>query len=129
MSHRIIKTKEAPEAIGPYSQAVVMDQIVYCSGQIGLDPESMELVADDLTSQTGQVMKNIGAVLEAAGSSFHNVLKCSIFICDMNDFPVVNEVYGQFFDASAPPARETIAVRGLPKSAKIEISCIATVKE
>lgn len=129
MSHHTLNTNRAPEAIGPYSQAVVHNGVIYCSGQIGLDPERMELVAEDVKTQTEQVMKNMRAVLEAAGSSFAHVLKCSIFIDDMADFPIVNEVYGHHFDADAPPARETVAVRSLPKNAKVEISCIAVKPE
>lgn len=127
MERIIINTPDAPEAIGPYSQAVIFNNIVYCSGQIGLEPETMEFVSDDKVElQTEQVMKNLGAVLKAAGSSFDNVLKCSIFVADMYDFPVVNEIYSRYFPEDAPPARETIAVRSLPKNARIEISCIAT---
>lgn len=125
MKRSIIKTENAPEAIGPYSQAVVLGDMVYCSGQIGLDPVHMEFVSTDVKGQAEQVMKNLGAVLEAAGSSYKSVLRCSIFITDMADFPAVNEIYGRFFDADNPPARETVAVRSLPKNAKIEISCIA----
>ncbi|MFW6347705.1 MAG: RidA family protein [Cyclonatronaceae bacterium] len=125
MKRSVIKTPAAPEAIGPYSQAVVHENMVYCSGQIGLVPEGMELVSADVGTQTEQVMQNMKAVLEAAGCSFEHVLKCSIFILDMEDFPIVNDVYGRYFDAGRPPARETVAVRSLPKGAKVEISCIA----
>lgn len=128
MKHKVINTEKAPEAIGPYSQAVVMDSVVYCSGQIGLEPESMNFVSEEVSSQTEQVMQNMGAVLEAAGSGYENILRCSIFITDMADFPAVNAIYGRFFDAAHPPARETVAVRSLPKGAKVEISCIAFVK-
>ena len=125
MERSVIKTTAAPEAIGPYSQAVVHENMVYCSGQVGLIPERMELISEDVRAQTEQVMENMKAVLEAAGCSFDQVLKCSIFILDMEDFPIVNDVYGRYFDAERPPARETIAVRSLPKGAKVEISCIA----
>ncbi|MDX1671745.1 MAG: RidA family protein [Balneolaceae bacterium] len=122
----IVHTSDAPEAIGPYSQATIHRGIVYCSGQIGLDPETMEFVGDDVESQAKQVMENLEAVLLEAGSSFNKVLKCSIFLADMDDFQRVNEIYGSFFK-SDPPARETVAVKTLPKNCKVEISCIAYV--
>lgn len=124
MEKRIIHTDKAPEAIGPYSQAVVYKDTVYCSGQIALLPEKMEIVGGGIKEQTEQVMKNLEQVLQAAGSSFKNVLKCSIYLDDMNDFPLVNSIYGEYFD-NVPPSRETVAVKELPKSVKIEISCIA----
>lgn len=124
----IVNSKHAPEAIGPYSQAVRYGDIIYCSGQIGLDPENMELAEGDIEIQARQVMKNIGEVLEASGSGFSHVLKCSIFLAEMDDFGTVNDIYGSYFE-NDPPARETIAVKKLPKSALVEISCIAAVKE
>lgn len=123
---KIIHTSEAPEAIGPYSQAVVHNDLVYCSGQIGLDPASMEFVGDDVESQAKQVMQNIEAVLEEAGSGFEKVMKCSIFLADMGDFSTVNEIYGSYF-SNNPPARETVAVKTLPKNCRVEISCIAYI--
>ena len=107
----IIHTSDAPEAIGPYSQAVTHAGVV-------------EFAGDDVESQAKQVMKNLKAVLEEAGSSFDNVIKCSIFLADMSDFGTVNEIYGSYFGDN-PPARETVAVKTLPKSCKVEISCIA----
>lgn len=124
MEKKIIHTDKAPEAIGPYSQAVVYDNIVYCSGQIALVPKTMEIADGGIEEQTRQVLHNLGQVLEAADSSFDNVLKCSIYLQDMNDFPVVNKIYGEYFN-DFPPARETVAVKELPKSVLIEISCIA----
>lgn len=121
---KIIHTNNAPEAIGPYSQAVVHNDLVYCSGQIGLDPETGEFVGDDVDSQAQQVMQNLKAVLEEAGSGFDKVIKCSIFLDDMDDFATVNEIYGEYFE-NDPPARETVAVETLPKSCKVEIGCIA----
>jgi 2-iminobutanoate/2-iminopropanoate deaminase len=121
---KIIHTPDAPDAIGPYSQAVIYDGIVYCSGQIGLNPETMEFVGDDVTSQAEQVMKNLKAVLEEAGSGFDKVLKCTIFLDDMDNFSTVNEIYGAYFD-DEPPARETVAVKTLPKNCKVEIGCVA----
>lgn len=123
---RIIHTSEAPEAIGPYSQAVVHDGLVYCSGQIGLVPGTMEFAGQDVERQAKQVMNNLQAVLEEAGSDFSKVLKCSIFLADMDDFSTVNEIYGAFFTDN-PPARETVAVKTLPKDCKVEISCIAYI--
>ncbi len=120
----IIHTNDAPKAIGPYSQAVSHNGIVYCSGQIGLVPETMEFVGDDVESQAMQVMKNLEAVLKEAGSGFGKVMKCSIFLADMSDFNIVNEIYGAYFSEN-PPARETVAVKTLPKNCKVEISCIA----
>ena len=123
---RIVHTANAPKAIGPYSQATVHDGIVYCSGQIGLVPGTGEFAGDSVEKQAEQVMKNLEAVLEEAGSGFDKVLKCSIFLADMNDFSVVNEIYGKRFPDN-PPARETVAVKTLPKSCRVEVSCIAYI--
>ncbi len=121
---QIIHTDKAPEAIGPYSQAVIQNRVIYCSGQIALDAGTMQLVGEDVETQTRQVMENIGRVLEAADSDFSNVLKCSIYLADIEDFKKVNEIYGEYFPTN-PPARETVAVKSLPKNALVEISCIA----
>lgn len=121
---KIISTSNAPAAIGPYSQAVELNGMLYCSGQIPLDPKTMELVGKNAAEQAKQVMKNLEAVLEVAGTDFSKVVKCSIFLDDMADFASVNEVYGAYFP-SEPPARETVAVQTLPKSVLVEISCIA----
>ncbi|MEQ9265223.1 MAG: RidA family protein [Balneolaceae bacterium] len=126
MSKKIVSTSTAPAAIGPYSQATIYNGIVYCSGQIPLDPETMEIVGNDAASQAKQVMKNLGEVLAEAGSDFSKVLKCSIFLDDMGDFGDVNTVYGSYFE-SEPPARETVAVQTLPKSVLVEVSCIAYI--
>ncbi len=123
---KIIHTSQAPEAIGPYSQAVVHNELVYCSGQIGLDPETGDFAGDDVSSQAKQVMKNLKAVLEEAGSGFDKVIKCSIYLDDMDDFSTVNEIYGSYFE-SDPPARETVAVETLPKNCKVEVGCIAYI--
>ena len=120
----IIATLNAPAAIGPYSQASVHNGIIYCSGQIPLNPVTMEIVGEDVTTQAKQVMANLKSVLEAADSDFSKVLKCSIFLDSMDDFKAVNEVYGSFFEEN-PPARETVAVQTLPKHVMVEISCIA----
>lgn len=126
MNHKIIATSKAPEAIGPYSQAVVYNNIVYCSGQIALDPKTMEIVDGGIEAQSKQVMKNMEEVLLEAGTSFSKVIKCSIFLDDMNDFGTVNEIYGSHFGEN-PPARETVAVQTLPKNVLVEISCIAYI--
>ncbi|MEQ9092069.1 MAG: RidA family protein [Balneola sp.] len=123
---KVISTESAPAAIGPYSQAIEHNGVLYCSGQIPLDPETMQIVGDNAADQAKQVMKNLSAVLKAAGTDFSKVLKCSIFLDDMNDFGEVNEVYGGYFK-NDPPARETVAVQTLPKSVLVEISCIAIV--
>lgn len=120
----IIHTEFAPKAIGPYSQAVAHGGLVYCSGQIGLDPATMDFAGPSVEAQAEQVMKNLGHVLAAAGSGFDKVIKCTIFLEDMADFAAVNAIYGRFFPEN-PPARETVAVRTLPKSGKVEIGCIA----
>lgn len=123
---KIISTTNAPAAIGPYSQAILHNGVLYCSGQIPLHPETMELVGDTAAEQAKQVMKNLGAVLEEAGSDFSKIIKCSIFLDTMDDFAAVNEVYGEYFKQD-PPARETVAVQTLPKNVLVEISCIAYV--
>ena len=122
----IVSTQNAPAAIGPYSQATIHNGVVYCSGQIPLDPKTMLIVGDDAESQAKQVMKNLSAVLSEAGSDFSKVIKCSIFLDDMADFGKVNEVYGSYFE-NEPPARETVAVQTLPKEVLVEISCIAYI--
>lgn len=121
---KIVETTKAPSAIGPYSQAVIHNKIVYCSGQIALLPESMVIIEGGIEEQTKQVMKNLEAVLKASGTGFQNVLKCSIFLASMDDFPEVNDIYGSYFSDN-PPARETVAVKTLPKNVLVEISCIA----
>ncbi len=123
---KVIHSDNAPAAIGPYSQAIVSNGMVYCSGQIGLNASDGSLAGNDIETQTRQVMKNLGEVLKAAGSGFDKVVKCSIFLADMGDFAVVNAIYGEYFQVD-PPARETVAVRTLPKNVLVEISCIASV--
>ena len=120
-----VHTTAAPEAIGPYSQAVAAGPYVFTSGQIGLDPSTGRLVEGDVAAQTRQVMANIAAVLAAAGLTFGDVLKTTIFLADMSDFAVVNDVYGESFEGATPPARSTVAAAGLPRGALIEIDTIA----
>lgn len=124
MSKEVVYSVKAPEPIGPYSQAIKAGNTLFVSGQIPIDSSTGKIDDGDITSQTNQVMKNIEAILTAAGMSFANVVKCSIFLSDMNDFPKVNEAYGKYFQ-SEPPARETVQVSRLPKDVNVEISCIA----
>lgn len=119
-----IATKSAPEAIGPYSQAIAAGPWLFCSGQVALDPGTMQLVGEDAASQTTQVMANLKAVLSAGGSSFEHVVRTTIFLADMADFAAVNEVYGACFPG-VKPARATVAVKTLPRNALVEIDCIA----
>lgn len=120
----IIFSKEAPAPIGPYSQAVKAGNTLYVSGQIALDPATGELINENITEETHAVMKNLEAVLRAAGYGFGDVVKCSIFIKKMDQFATINEAYGQYFKTN-PPARETVEVSRLPKNVNVEISCIA----
>jgi 2-iminobutanoate/2-iminopropanoate deaminase len=126
----IVRTAHAPAAIGPYSQAVVVpvgdQRMVFCSGQIALDPATGALVEGDVSAQTRQVLENLGAVLAAAGASFANVVKTTIFLADMADFATVNAIYGERFP-SDPPARATVAAAALPRNARVEIEAIAVL--
>ena len=125
---KIIHTSKAPEPIGPYNQAVLFGNTLYTSGQIALNPLTMELVLNNISTETKQVMENLKSVLEAAEMSFENVIKTTIFIIDMNDFGAINAVYGSYFDEKNAPARETVQVAGLPKGVNVEISMIAMGK-
>jgi len=127
MPNQTVSTDKAPKAIGPYSQAVVAGEMVFLSGQIPLDPQSQQMVQGDVRAQTERVMENLAAVLAAAGVGFAQVVKATIFLADLNDFSVVNEVYGKRFP-SAPPARSTVQVAALPKGARVEIDLIAVRK-
>jgi 2-iminobutanoate/2-iminopropanoate deaminase len=122
---KIIYTDKAPAPIGPYNQAVLVGNTLYTSGQIALDPATMELVLDDIETETKQVMENMKAVLAAADMTFENVIKTSIFIMNMGDFARINTVYGSYFNEATAPARETVQVACLPKNVNIEISMIA----
>ncbi len=124
----IIQTASAPAPIGPYNQAILINGTLYTSGQIALVPESGELILADVKKETAQVMKNLEAVLKAAGMSFENVVKTTIFLIDMADFTVVNEIYGSYFNEKTAPARETVQVAGLPKGVSVEISVIACIR-
>ena len=122
---KIIYTENAPEPIGPYNQAVLVGNTLYTSGQIALNPQTMELVLDDIETETKQVMENMKAVLAAAEMTFENVIKTSIFIMNMEDFSRINAIYGVYFNEATAPARETVQVACLPKNVNIEISMIA----
>lgn len=124
MSKEVIYSSKAPEPIGPYSQAIMAGNTLFVSGQIPIDSATGNIITGDISAETQQVMKNLKAVLESAGMDFSNVVKCSIFLNDMNNFPKVNEAYGQYFKTN-PPARETVEVSRLPKDVNVEISCIA----
>ena len=122
---KIIYTDKAPAPIGPYNQAVLVGNTLYTSGQIALNPATMELVLDDIETETKQVMENMKAVLAAPAMTFENVIKTTIFIMNMGDFARINTVYGSYFDEATAPARETVQVACLPKNVNIEISMIA----
>jgi 2-iminobutanoate/2-iminopropanoate deaminase len=119
-----IQTGHAPQAIGPYSQAVKVNGFVFCSGQIPLDPATMQIIEGDVTAQTERVLSNLSAVLEAAGSSLAKVVKTTVFLLDMNDFVAMNEVYATFFSNNCP-ARSTVQVARLPRDVRVEIEVVA----
>ena len=122
----IIFSKNAPDPIGPYSQAVLVNGLLYISGQIAINPKTQELMTENIESETTQVMENIGSILKEASTDFSRVIKSSIFIKNMSDFTKINQIYGKYFNKYSP-ARETIEVSKLPKNCNIEISCIASV--
>ena len=124
-SREIVSTPAAPQAIGPYSQAVKHGGLVYCSGQIALDAETGELIGGDVQAQTERCLRNLQAVLEASGSNLEQVLKCTVFVKSMDDFALVNEVYARFFTGDSPPARACVEVSRLPKDVLVEIDCVA----
>ena len=124
MTKKIIHTLKAPSPVGPYSQAILTQGTLYVSGQVPLEPESGQVIAGDIVAQTNQVMKNLQAILVEARMDFSNVVKCSIFLTDLDNFEAVNEIFGQYFPAD-PPARETVEVSRLPKEVDVEISCVA----
>jgi 2-iminobutanoate/2-iminopropanoate deaminase len=125
MEKHIINTKNAPAPIGPYNQAIQSGKLLFVSGQIALNPDTNQLVLDDIKTETHQVMKNLRGILSEAGMDFDNVLKTTIFIMNMNDFAQINEVYGSYFSGDYP-ARETVQVAALPKGVNVEISVIAS---
>lgn len=125
-SKSVISTDKAPAAIGPYNQAIVYGDTIYCSGQIGIDPSSNEFIGGDIVAQTNQVFSNIKGLLEASGSDLSKVLKCTVFLADINDFSTVNEIYAEYFEGTDYPARSAVEVSNLPKGALIEIEVIAS---
>ena len=122
---KIIKTDKAPAPIGPYNQAVLLGNLLYTSGQIAINPKTGALEIDDIEKETKLVMENLKAILKAAGMTFENVIKSSIFISDMHNFSKINKIYGKYFNAETAPARETVEVANLPKFVNVEISVIA----
>lgn len=120
----VISTPDAPRAIGPYSQAIRVNGLLFTAGQVAIDPVTQHLIDGDISAQTERVLKNLSAILKAAGSGLKDVLRCTVFLKSMNDFAAMNAVYGKYFDA-APPARSTVEVSRLPKDALVEIDVIA----
>jgi len=120
----VIATKEGPQAIGPYSQAIRVNGLVFVSGQVAIDPANQQFIAGDVAAQTDRAMRNLAGILKAAGSSLEKVVRATVFLKNMNDFAAMNEVYGKYF-SSAPPARSTVEVARLPKDALVEIDVIA----
>jgi len=125
VARQVVDTDSAPKAIGPYSQAIKVGNLIFTSGQIAIDPEKNELISAGIQEQTRRVLENLKAVLETAGSSLENVVKTTVYLSDMNEFSAMNEVYAQFFE-STKPARATVEVSRLPKDVKVEIDAIAT---
>ena len=125
ITKEIISTDKAPGAIGPYSQAIKVSDLVFCSGQIPIDPATGEFVSQDVAEQTKQVLRHLSAVLEAAGSGLDKVVKTTVFLADMGDFAAMNDVYAEFFSENKP-ARATVQAARLPRDARVEIECIAT---
>jgi 2-iminobutanoate/2-iminopropanoate deaminase len=124
---KIVSTNKAPKAIGPYSQAILTDELIFTAGQVGLDPETMEIVEGGIEAQTRQVLTNLKHVLESADSGMKFVVKTTVFLQNMDDFAAMNGVYAEFFPEN-PPARSTVAVAALPKGALVEIECVAMVQ-
>jgi 2-iminobutanoate/2-iminopropanoate deaminase len=122
-----VQTVHAPAAIGPYSQAIIIDNVVYTAGQVAIDPQTGKLVEGGIEEQTQRVLENLGAVLEAAGTSLHNVVKTTVFLSYMGNFASMNTIYARHFNPDIPPARSTVQAAGLPLGAMIEIECIAVI--
>ena len=126
MAKMVVQTSQAPEAVGAYSQAISANGLIFCSGQVAIDPDTGELVGGSVADQTSRALENLSIVLEAAGTALPHVLKVTAYLADMNDFPEFNEAYARYF-SNDPPARATIGVSGLPKGALVEIECVAQV--
>ncbi len=122
--HEVISTKDAPKAIGPYSQAIKVNGFIFTSGQIAIDPATQQVITGDVKAQTDRVLRNLSEILEAAGSGLGKVVRCTVFLKNMSEFAAMNEVYGKYF-STAPPARSTVEVARLPKDVLIEIDVIA----
>jgi len=120
----VVKTPLAPAAIGPYNQAILAGDTVYCSGQIAIDPKTGSMITESVEAETERVLENLGAVLQAVGMTDTNVVQCTVYLTDINDYAQVNEIYSRYFNET-PPAREAVQVAALPRSARVEISCIA----
>lgn len=127
MSKTIINTTNAPAPVGAYNQATAHNGVLYVSGQIALDPKTGELLTGDIETETRRVLDNLGAILEAAGTGFENILKCSVFVSDIENFGRINTVYATYFDEATAPARALVEVANLPKYVNVEISCIAAL--
>lgn len=126
LERRAVQTSQAPNAVGPYSQAIIIGDMVYCAGQVPLDPATGQLIEGGIEDQTRRVLNNLKAVIEAAGSSMDRVVKTTVFLTTMDNFTAMNGVYGEFF-SSPPPARSTVAIAGLPRGALLEIEAIAAL--
>lgn len=124
MPHTTVETPRAPAAIGPYSQAILSGDTLYCSGQIAIDPDTGRMVTGSIEEEARQVLENLGAVLQGASMTFEDVVRCTVFLTDVNDYAQVNDVYGRYFN-EAPPARQAVQVAALPREARVEVSCIA----
>ena len=124
VSHTVVKTPLAPAAIGPYSQGILVGHTLYCSGQIAIDPKTGSMITGTIADETERVLENVGAVLQAVGMNFENVVRCTVYLADINDYAQVNEIYAEYFN-EAPPAREAAQVAALPRGARVEISCVA----
>ena len=127
MPRKIINTPNAPAPVGSYNQAIAHDGVLYVSGQIAIDPETNELLTDDLEVETRRVLDNLKAIVEAGGSNLANVIKCSVFVSDIENFGKINTIYAEYFPAEAAPARALVEVANLPKYVNVEISCIAAI--
>ena len=125
MDKKVISTNEAPQAIGPYSQAIAAQGLLFCSGQVALDPSTGELTEESVDGQTRRALENLKAIVERGGSDMSRIVKVTAYLTDIGDFQTFNEVYGQFFRDDSPPARATVEVSGLPKGARVEVDCIA----